>query len=453
MPANTSTNPPIDTPIGTSTSTSISTSISASISTPSSTPINTSRPAPARSRLSAPAHWDVFCRVVDNFGDIGVCWRLCADLAARGQRVRLWADDVSSLAWMAPGGADRVEVIDWQGDGPDLEPGRVVIEAFGCDPPPRFVDRIVAAAAHRAQAPRWINLEYLSAEPYVERSHRLPSPQPNGLHKTFWYPGFNPRTGGLLREPGLMLRRKAFERDPWLAARGLQRRPGERVVTLFCYDNPALPALIAGLAQTAALSSVLSSATESALTSAPASAPTPTLLLLTPGPAQRQVHALAAAAALPANIRVADLPWLSQTDFDAMLWSADLNLVRGEDSLVRAIWAGAPFLWQIYPQADGAHGPKLSAFIDTFIAASATSGTPEFATALRTAARRWNGLAGSGRVDTDNTNNTNDASDANNPIVLPPAAEWQAANRCWRESLLRQPDLVTQLLAFAAAKR
>jgi hypothetical protein len=21
-------------------------------------------------------HWDIFCRVIDNFGDIGVCWRL-----------------------------------------------------------------------------------------------------------------------------------------------------------------------------------------------------------------------------------------------------------------------------------------------------------------------------------------------------------------------------------------
>ncbi len=377
--------------------------------------------------MPAPPHWDVFCRVVDNFGDIGVCWRLCADLAARGQPVRLWADDVSSLAWLARGGAAGVEVIDWQGAGPDLEPGSVVIEAFGCDPPLRFVERMVSAAAVRAQAPLWINLEYLSAEAYVERSHRLPSPQPGGLQKTFWYPGFNPRTGGLLREPGLMLRHEAFQRDAWLAAQGLQRRASgpaiEQVVTLFCYDNPALPAFLAGLAQTS----------------------TPTLLLLTPGPAQRQVHALAAAGALPASIRTADLPWLSQTDFDCLLWSADLNLVRGEDSLVRAIWAGVPFLWQIYPQSDDAHGPKLAAFIDAFVAAcAAASGandTQEFAAALRAAMRLWNCLAGSGAV------NTHEA------IMLPPATQWQAASRHWRDALLGQPDLVTQLLGFAAGKR
>ena len=30
--------------------------------------------------------WDVFCRVIDNHGDLGVCWRLACHLAARGQR-------------------------------------------------------------------------------------------------------------------------------------------------------------------------------------------------------------------------------------------------------------------------------------------------------------------------------------------------------------------------------
>ena len=55
--------------------------------------------------------WDVFCRVVDNFGDIGVCWRLAADLAARGQHIRLWVDDPSALTWLAPAGAPGVELV------------------------------------------------------------------------------------------------------------------------------------------------------------------------------------------------------------------------------------------------------------------------------------------------------------------------------------------------------
>ena len=46
--------------------------------------------------------WDIFCTVIDNHGDLGVCWRLTRQLRDAGQRVRLWVDDASALAWMAP---------------------------------------------------------------------------------------------------------------------------------------------------------------------------------------------------------------------------------------------------------------------------------------------------------------------------------------------------------------
>jgi len=66
--------------------------------------------------------WDLFCRVIDNFGDIGVCWRLAADLAGRGEAVRLWTDDAGALAWMAPQGAPGVQVCAWPADGADGRP-------------------------------------------------------------------------------------------------------------------------------------------------------------------------------------------------------------------------------------------------------------------------------------------------------------------------------------------
>ena len=59
-----------------------------------------------------PLLWDIFCRVIDNHGDLGVCWRLSCDLAARGQQVRLWVDDASALQWMASGAL--------QGEVPDV---------------------------------------------------------------------------------------------------------------------------------------------------------------------------------------------------------------------------------------------------------------------------------------------------------------------------------------------
>jgi uncharacterized repeat protein (TIGR03837 family) len=340
--------------------------------------------------------WDVFCRVIDNFGDIGVCWRLAADLGNRGEQVRLWIDDASSLSWMAPEGAANVEVRAW--DAPPLEPGEVVVEAFGCDPPAAFVLRM-----QRPRAPVWLNLEYLSAEDYVERSHGLPSPQMSGpgagLTKWFFYPGFTPRTGGLPREPGLMAARQAFDRDDWLALFGLSVVGGERVVTLFCYHNPALPQLLEALS------------------------PAPTLLLLTPGAAQRQVAALLGPDGRRGALRSFALPWLPQPDFDRLLWSGDLNFVRGEDSFVRAQWAGAPFVWQIYPQHDGAHAAKLDAFLDRLGADAA----------VRQLWHAWNGLGLW-------------------PAALPPPESWRQTTLRWRDALLAEDDLVTQIINFVRHK-
>ena len=111
----------------------------------------------------------------------------------------------------------------------------MVIEAFGCDPPRRFVEQMAERFRRRA----WINLEYLSAEALRERSHGLPSPQwqgaGRGLTKWFFYPGFTPATGGLLREPGLLARaRRLRPRRAGCARlhllRGARRARGE----LFC---------------------------------------------------------------------------------------------------------------------------------------------------------------------------------------------------------------------------
>lgn len=369
----------------------------------------------ARRRL-----WDLFCRVVDNLGDIGVCWRLAADLAARGESVRLWIDEPAALAWMAPGGASGVEVIAWTPHAPVLEPGDVVIEAFGCDPPQDFVSLMAARMAAGAVPPVWINLEYLSAEAYVERSHGLASPQSagpgRGLTKWFYFPGFTPATGGLLREAGLLAARASFDRATWLASQGITLHPGERLVSLFCYANPAMPALLEALGSQ------------------------PTLLLLTPGHASAQVDGRP----LPGALRTSALPWLTQREYDRLLWSADLNFVRGEDSLVRAIWAGAPFVWQAYPQHDGAHGAKVEALLQAFLAAAGPTLDLATATTVKHLWWRWNGLPdGSG----------DSAANTATPFDIPADAPWRAAIGRWRDHLAAQTDLATGLQRFVDLKR
>jgi uncharacterized repeat protein (TIGR03837 family) len=367
----------------------------------------------------APAlRWDVFCRVIDNLGDIGVCWRLCAKLAARGQRVRLWIDQPAALQWMAPGALEArvpgIEVRPWDTPVPSAEAeADVWVESFGCEPPDQRVAALAQGLAAGGRAPVWINLEYLCAEPYVERSHRLPSLVSSGplrgLGKWFFYPGFTPRTGGLLREADLLQRQAAFDADAWLASDHLSLftltdHTHRRRVSLFCYEPADLPAVLQQAAEDAQASD----------------------WLITPG---RAAAAVAHLQFLPpeAGCRLRHLPALTQRDFDHLLWTCDLNFVRGEDSLVRALWAGKPFVWHIYPQHDDAHHAKLEAFLDWL----------EAPASLRAFHRGWN--------------RTGEA-----PARWPSWAvvdSWQACVQAARQRLLAQPDLASQLIGFVMEKR
>ncbi len=317
--------------------------------------------------LSGPL-WDIFCTVIDNHGDLGVCWRLTRQLRDAGQRVRLWVDDASALAWMAPAAHQEpgIEVRPWEEASQaltlhGLPPAEVWIEAFGCTLPETFVGHFVArAVAARVQQPAWINLEYLSAEDWVPRLHGLPSPvmsgPAKGWTKRFFYPGFTQDTGGLLRETNLLTRQQSFDRSAWRQQHAPSLPPGGRLISLFCYEPAALRPLLTKLADT------------------------PHQLLVTPGrPLTAVQQALTGLSVSPSW---SALPYTDQNGFDEMLWGCDLNFVRGEDSLIRALWAGQPFIWHIYPQDDHAHHAKLEAFLDWMQAPQS----------LRHAHRVWNGL-------------------------------------------------------------
>lgn len=374
-----------------------------------------------------PLLWDVFCRVVDNFGDIGVCWRLAANLAKRGQRVRLWVDDSSALHWMVPsaleGHCSGIEVRDWaQSQQADvlksLPLADVWVEAFGCEIAPEFI----AAYAHSMGAgglkdlknPVWINLEYLTAEGFAERCHTLPSPVMTGpavgWTKYFFYPGFGPGTGGLLREPDLTQTQACFDRSDWLAQLGIPWQ-GERLVSLFCYEPPALGEFLKQLQEDAI----------------------PTRLLVTPGRASEALKNLNQIELQPpppqrGQLSISYLPPLTQPDFDHLLWACDFNCVRGEDSLVRALWAAKPFVWQIYPQDDNAHQDKLEAFLD-MLGADAT---------LRKFHHIWNSVL---------------PTDRGMPVLRPNLDAWQAIAKSTRTRLLQMDDLASQLIAFVRKKR
>ncbi len=305
--------------------------------------------------------WDLFCAVVDNYGDIGVCWRLARQLAQEhGLTVRLWVDHLPTFHRICPTlDADLdtqiqsgVEIRRWVQPFPDVPPAEVVIEAFACKLPDDYV-AAMAALGQDGQRPVWINLEYLSAEAWVAGCHGLASPHPSlPLVKHFFFPGFVPGTGGLLRESALGEKRRTFQRDTaaqdefWRGL-GVPARPAQETrVSLFCYPNPATVGLFAAWA----------------------ASPTPILCLVPEGVASVAITAFFGDAATyqRGNLKVRVLPFVEQAQYDHLLWACDCNFVRGEESFVRAQWAARPMVWHIYPQDDEVHHQKLQAFLDLY---------------------------------------------------------------------------------------
>lgn len=328
---------------------------------------------------------DIFCAVIDNLGDAGVCWRLARQLAVEhGWRVRLWIDDPAPVTLLAPGQA-VVEVRQWAGDFAGVAAADVVIEAFACALPPRYV------ATMRSRPPVWLNLEYLSAEGWVTGCHGLPSPQ-DGLAKHFFFPGFVPGSGGLLRE-------KDFAVPP------APTFDGELEISLFCYDNPQLPSLLAAWRE----------------------GEQPVRCHVCDGLPRLQVERWLGGP-LPAavgHLTLSPLPFLPQTDYDALLSRCHLNFVRGEDSFVRAQWAERPFVWQAYPQPENAHLAKLDAFLNLYT---------DDATA-RAFFRAWN-----------------DAGTLDWPTFAPRLPALAAHAPGWARRIAAHGDLASNLAAFCAAR-
>ncbi|WP_434596584.1 elongation factor P maturation arginine rhamnosyltransferase EarP [Pseudomonas sp. R4-83] len=324
--------------------------------------------------------WDIFCTVVDNFGDIGVTWRLARQLVAEHSlTVRLWVDDLRAFERICPAididAAQQyqqgVEVRHWPAEWVHTDAADVVIAAFACNLPNDYMD----AMAARERPPLWLNLDYLSAEDWVVGCHGLPSVKYKSVQKIFFFPGFQPGTGGLLRERGLLEQRRQFQQDAaaqrqFLQGLGIERAPDAQLISLFAYENPGLASWLDVLA----------------------AADTPTHLLVPEGRILGDVARWLEVETLTVgaihqrqSLTVQVLPFVRQDQYDHLLWCCDFNAVRGEDSFVRAQWAARPMLWHIYQQDEDIHLDKLDAFLALY-----TQGlSPAAAEAMNGLWRAW----------------------------------------------------------------
>jgi uncharacterized repeat protein (TIGR03837 family) len=358
-----------------------------------------------------PLHIAIFCDVIDNYGDIGVCWRLARQLQQEYQaHVELWVNDLHCFARLAPAlnphinkqDLENISVLSWHHAPENLMPYDWIIEGFACQLPPSIKQQI----SQQIHTPFYLNLEYLSAEKWVEGCHLLNSPQ-SLLSAYFYFPGFTEKTGGLLREKNLYPQQQQFLNNPaeisafWQRL-GLKEAPAGKLISLFCYDHAPFATLLE---------------------------PAATLgytLLVPEGKASQHLQQLS-----PQHPNIIYLPFLSHHDYDHLLSVCDLNIVRGEDSIIRAHWANKPFLWHIYPQDENAHLTKLSAFCDLF---QQNSAAPD---ELTETFLQWN----KGTLSSPELRH-----------FLEKLPDWSIFYQKWHFFLNKQPDLLTQMMHFYASK-
>ena len=348
--------------------------------------------------------WDIFCKIVDNYGDIGVCWRLAKQLQVEhGLQIRLWVDNFAVAQKIIPELTltqdlvlspdlvlkdeeqviENITILKWQ-EKSDLKLGKavnfeliadVVIEAFACGLPAQYQAQMLQKTV------KWINMEYLSAESWIADFHAKPSPQANGLIRHFYFPGFHHATGGLIREAKFNYLRfnslkfnhlrfnplkfdhseNSSDKNGILKPNFLYRADSNAIkqdssslkISLFCYANTPIADLLTAL-QTLKHKVILYVPVSDILLKI---ADFFGLITLNSGEKYTQ-----------SNLTVQILPFLNQSDYDDLLSMCDLNFVRGEDSWVRAIWAAKPFVWQPYFQDGNTHIKKLNAFLELFYA-------------------------------------------------------------------------------------
>jgi uncharacterized repeat protein (TIGR03837 family) len=381
-----------------------------------------------------PLSVDIFCRVIDNYGDIGICWRLARQLRhEHGLAVNLRVDDLQSFQRICPDLAISAEcqqlagvsVLHWhtqEGVFSASDVADIVIEFFGCELPPGYL----AAMAECKPHPVWINLEGLSAEEWVEGCHALSSPQSrSSLLKYFFFPGFTSQTGGLLRESSLEERRLQFQSNApamtdFLSQFGVT--PAEMTsfkLSLFCYPQAPVPELFD-----------VWQGGDAAIT-----------CLVPEGVAADAIQAFlgseakAGAARSRSALTVRVLPFVAQPDYDKLLWACDLNFVRGEDSFVRAQWAGKPFIWHIYPQDKNLHHVKLRAFLQRY--------APDIGS-LIAFSQLWNGVITASPSQRADWSGLWRQFQAEMPTISGRTADWQRQMRA-------NGDLAGNLLKFAGS--
>lgn len=350
---------------------------------------------------------NIFCDVIDNYGDAGVCLRLGRDICKKNIKVNLYCNDLKTIKKIIQKEDlenDYLKISEWPTSDYNLEFKDTVIQAFSVRLP-EFIYSYI-----RKNKILVINLEYLTAESFADDCHKLPS-YSDGIESFFFFPGFTEKTGGLVIEDNLLNKIK-----------NQNNMDHNCYVTLFSYENTKIAYFLNQLSD-------LSNIKKMRIT-----------VFLFEGKPLDNINKL-----LKLNLKVGNTYiknnlifkvslMVDQDQYDSLLVGSYINLVRGEDSIVRAMLTGRPFLWNIYPQDENAHLDKINALFDRMDEVCTDKNSVEI---LRQLTLSYNGSS-------DFINNF----DINSFID-----KWKLITKEWQNHLLSLGSLTDNLLDFIREKK
>ena len=305
---------------------------------------------------------DIFCKIIDNYGDIGVVYRTAKELQKifPKSKIRAFLNKLdefkkinSQVLDLPSQNIDGIEYITFdylRDNANELLTAQVIIEAFGCQIPEEYME----IAYDNSEL--LINLEYLSAEDWIEDFHLQSSPLGRGkLKKVFFMPGFTEKSGGVIADSNYLeriqrvLENKEFYEKKYLS--DIEDRENKIIGTLFSYEKNFTPLLedLKKLDKDVVILA-MGEKTQDSLRK-----------ILKNFSIEDFRNSLKYG-----KIEIRFLNFLNQEEYEELINIVDFNFVRGEDSFIRAVLTGKPYMWHIYCQEEYAHMDKIEGFLDKY---------------------------------------------------------------------------------------
>ena len=281
---------------------------------------------------------DIFCQVIDNYGDVGVAYRLAREFKRvyPNKKLRFIINQMEELNLIKK--SEEIEIITYQDISKIENSADLIIESFGCEIPKEYMDRALK------NSKLIINLEYFSAEDWVDDFHLQESFLGENLKKYFFIPGLSKKSGGILLDNEFLERKKKVTKNKgyYLKKIGINEKY-DLIGSVFSYEKN-FDFLIEELKK---LDKKI-------------------LLLILSEKTQKNFIKYFDNVNNYDKIKFVKLPFFTYDKYEELLALCDFNLVRGEDSFVRALLLGKPFLWHIYPQEGNTHIKKLESFLEKY---------------------------------------------------------------------------------------